>query len=195
MHGDEELSILIFCNRVLQCGERPKKWWQRKAHDPAFGIVSFGRASCYQILYEGGFPKKVDITGTDVVDVDVPWTDQYQINDPLFDANCTMKLGGTSVSLAQQFIVGRGPHMFAAATNTSKKPEDNIFNQVNQALQAMPKSRHPVTPKLDPQFLVDSENTTMEGRRLKAKAGLMAQKASGSIKKRIMVRAKSAPSG
>ena len=97
------------------------------------------------------------------------------------------------MSLAQQFIAGRGPHMFAAPTNSSKKPKDNIFNQLNQALQALPKARHPVTPKLDPQILAESENKSMEGRRLKARARLMASKASCSIKKRNIVRAKSDP--
>ena len=116
------------------------------------------------------------------------------MNGPLSDANCNMKLAGKYVSLAQQFIAGTSPHMFAAPTNTSRKPEDDISNQLNQALQAMPKARHPVTPKLDPQFPADSVNKSMEGMRLKARARLMASKASGSIKTRTIVRAKSSSS-
>ena len=92
------------------------------------------------------------------------------MNGPLSDANCNMKLGGKYVSLAQQFMAGRGPHTFAAPTNTSKKSEDNIFNQLNQALQAMPKAHFPVTPKLDPRFLVGSDDYKHGGQEVEGKS-------------------------
>ena len=191
---NRESSILILCHRMVKCGLRPKKWWQRKAIDSSTGKVNFRKTPCYQIAYERGDVKTVDFNGIDSVVVEHPWKDIYEMVDPMSDMNCLMKLGGTKVTLSELFPAGQGPHARAVKTSNHKKDE-SIWNKLWAELQEMAQSTHPSVPKLDPNFLKESENKALQKTKQQSRERLEKSKNSGSFaKKRRIARAKSAAS-
>ena len=144
--------------------------------EPTTSQVTYKRASSYQIVCEGGLSKSVDLNGNCSVNVDQSWGDEFSMVDPTSDLNCTMKLGASTVSLAQLFTAGTGP-LKLHAVNNSKKPGDNIFNQLNALLHVMPNHQHPTTPKLDPNVLEEAEKKVLDSRRKGATDMLEAAKA------------------
>lgn len=171
---NKDWSGKVFLSRMAHCGHRIRRLKPHGLADD--GSIDWTRFASYVLEWnEEDIATNVrHISGTrKPVPEDVTISKKFEIHFPAQCTNCRLTYGTISISLADLFLVGEGPHVHNV--KKCKDAQTTVLKDISKQLAETPAAHHPTAVAPDPRFLKVSEQEAQEVKKAAAKARMAAR--------------------